>query len=124
VREVFTPVELLQALLYLLKEPCVMIDVMLDQLLNVAVRIGAVLGGDAIKLRVQIGAAMDFYALTAGAAGFCQLAIGGRNCRCRRTSAGARTNPANSESIRVFALALKRWRGSLRAAATCFQTFS
>ncbi len=66
VLEVFAPIELLQALIHLLAEPRVMIDVMLDQLLNILVRIAAVLSGHTVKLRLQLGAEMHFHALNLG----------------------------------------------------------
>jgi hypothetical protein len=55
VSEVFAPVELLQALPDLLAKPCIMVEIMLDKLLNVPVRIAAVFSGYPIQLRLQAG---------------------------------------------------------------------
>jgi len=72
-RDVFAPIELLQAFSDLLAKPCVMIEVMLDKLLDVPVGIAAVLSGDAVHLRFQIGAEMYFHGLeNKDSAGGCQ----------------------------------------------------
>ena len=61
--EIFAPVELLQSLPDLLAEPCIVIDVVLDELLHVLIRAAAVFSGDTVDLRFQIGVEMYFHCL-------------------------------------------------------------
>jgi hypothetical protein len=59
--EVFAPVQLLQPLPDRLTKPDVMVEILLNQLLNIAVRVAAVLRRNEIQLRLDIGTEMHFH---------------------------------------------------------------
>jgi len=63
VRQVFAPVELLDALAHLLPEPCVVVQVVFDKLLNVAVGVAAIFGGNLIQFGFKDRAEVDFHNL-------------------------------------------------------------
>ena len=59
--QVLASVELLQTLPDPLTKPYVMVEITLNQLLNIAIGIAAVLRGDEIQLRLDIGSEMYFH---------------------------------------------------------------
>jgi hypothetical protein len=61
VREVFATVELFQPLLNLLAKPCIVVEIMFHKLLNVSVRVAAILSGDAIQFHLQVVIEMYFH---------------------------------------------------------------
>jgi len=58
-RQIFSPVELVQALLHLLAEPRVMVQVVFHKLLDVLLRAAVVLGGSTINFGLQLGGGAD-----------------------------------------------------------------
>ena len=66
-------VKLIQALFYFLPKPAVMVQVLLDQFLDVFVRVALILRSDTIQLGFQLGGEVNFHAL--------RLPVGGRLCQ-------------------------------------------
>jgi hypothetical protein len=61
--EELSSIEPIQAHLYLLSEPYVMIEIVLNKLLNVLIRLTAIFRGNTVKLRLQFRSKVHFHGL-------------------------------------------------------------